>query len=199
MQNFKQYLSEGAKGLTIFDIDDTMFKTKAKVQVKKNGKVIKVLPPKAFNTYTLGKGEEYDFGQFKSAEIFNKTAMPIGRMISKFKAILKNAVKKGSDVIIVTARADMDDKELFLSTFRSHGIDIDKAHIHRAGNLGGTSSSAKQQVFKKFLDTGNYKRIRLFDDDVSNLKALLNLQPDYNDVDFEAWKADDKGKIKRVK
>ena len=176
-----------------------MFKTKAKVQVKKNGKVIKVLPPKAFNTYTLGKGEEYDFGQFKSAEIFNKTAMPIGRMISKFKAILKNAVKKGSDVIIVTARADMDDKELFLSTFRSHGIDIDKAHIHRAGNLGGTSSSAKQQVFKKFLDTGNYKRIRLFDDDVSNLKALLNLQPDYNDVDFEAWKADDKGKIKRVK
>ena len=86
-----------------------------------------------------------------------------------------------------------------MKVFRSHGIDIDKAHIHRAGNLGGTSSSAKQQVFKKFLDTGNYKRIRLFDDDVSNLKALLNLQPDYNDVDFEAWKADDKGKIKRVK
>jgi len=199
MQKFKQYISEGTKGLTIFDIDDTMFKTKARVQVKKDGKVIKVLPPKQFNTYTLGKGETYDFGQFKSADLFNKTALPIGRMIQKFKAILKNAVKKGSDVVIVTARADMDDKELFLNTFRSHGIDIDKAHIHRAGNLGGSSASAKEQIFKKFLDTGDYKRIRLFDDDVSNLKALLNLQSDYNDIDFEAWKADDKGKIKRIK
>ena len=199
MQKFKTYLSEGNKGLTIFDIDDTMFKTKARVQVIKNGKVIKILPPKAFNTYKLGNGESYDFGQFKSAELFKKTAMPIGKMISKFKAVLKNAVKRGSDVIIVTARSDMDDKELFLSTFKAHGIDIDKTHIHRAGNLGGSSASAKQQIFRKFLDTGDYKRIRLFDDDVSNLKALLNLQSDYNDVDFEAWKADDNGRIKKVK
>ena len=84
MQKFKQYISEGTKGLTIFDIDDTMFKTKARVQVKKDGKVIKVLSPKQFNTYTLGKGETYDFGQFKSADLFNKTALPIGRMIQKF-------------------------------------------------------------------------------------------------------------------
>ena len=42
MQSFKQYISEGTKGLTIFDIDDTMFKTKAKVEVKKDGKVVKV-------------------------------------------------------------------------------------------------------------------------------------------------------------
>ena len=75
MQQFKQYISENNKGLTIFDIDDTMFKTKARVQVIKNGKVIKILPPKAFNTYTLGKGESYDFGQFKSADLFNKTCL----------------------------------------------------------------------------------------------------------------------------
>ena len=53
MQSFKQYISEGTKGLTIFDIDDTMFKTKAKVEVKKNGKVVKVLSPKQFNTCLL--------------------------------------------------------------------------------------------------------------------------------------------------
>jgi hypothetical protein len=198
MQNFKQYISEGTKGLTIFDIDDTMFKTKAKVEVKKDGKVVKVLSPKQFNTYKLGRGEDYDFGQFKSAKLFKQTAVPIGKMIQKFKAILKNAVKKGSDVVLVTARADMDDKELFLSTFRSHGINIDQSHIYRAGNIGGSSAAAKQKVFKKFLDTGDYKRVRLFDDDDSNLKALLSLKPDYNDIDFEAWKANDKGRIKKV-
>ena len=198
MNSFKEYLTEAKnKGLTIFDIDDTMFKTKAKVKVMPSGKL---LTPQQFNTYKLGKGEEFDFGEFKSAKIFQQTAVPIGRMISKFKAILKNAVKSGSKVIIVTARADMDDKKLFLDTFRSHGIDIDKAHIYRAGNLGlkGTAD-AKAMIFKQFLDTNEYGRIRLFDDDMSNLKALLSLKDDYNDIEFEAWLADDKGRIKRVK
>ena len=198
MDNFRTFITEaGNKGLTIFDIDDTMFKTKAKVKVMPSGKL---LTPQQFNTYKLGKGEEFDFGEFKSAKIFQQTAVPIGRMISKFKAILKNAVKSGSKVIIVTARGDMDDKKLFLDTFRSHGIDIDKAHIYRAGNLGlkGTAD-AKAMIFKQFLDTNEYGRIRLFDDDMSNLKALLSLKDDYNDIEFEAWLADDKGRIKRVK
>jgi|TARA_X000001036_G_scaffold418456_1_gene437325 hypothetical protein len=198
MENFRAYISEAKnKGLTIFDIDDTMFKTKARVKVMPSGKT---LTPQQFNTYKLGKGEEFDFGEFKSAKLFQQTAVPIGKMIAKFKAILKNAVKSGSKVIIVTARADMDDKKLFLDTFRSHGIDIDKSHIIRAGNLGMKSSAeAKAQVFKQFLDTNEYSRIRLFDDDKSNLKALLSLKDDYNDIEFEAWLANDKGQIKKVR
>lgn len=198
MENFRAYISEAKnKGLTIFDIDDTMFKTKARVKVMPSGKT---LTPQQFNTYKLGKGVEFDFGEFKSAKLFQQTAVPIGKMIAKFKAILKNAVKSGSKVIIVTARADMDDKKLFLDTFRSHGIDIDKSHIIRAGNLGMKSSAeAKAQVFKQFLDTNEYSRIRLFDDDKSNLKALLSLKDDYNDIEFEAWLANDKGQIKKVR
>lgn len=198
MENFRAYISEAKnKGLTIFDIDDTMFKTKARVKVMPSGKT---LTPQQFNTYKLGKGEEFDFGEFKSAKLFQQTAVPIGKMIAKFKAILKNAVKSGSKVIIVTARSDMDDKKLFLDTFRSHGIDIDKSHIIRAGNLGMKSSAeAKAQVFKQFLDTNEYSRIRLFDDDKSNLKALLSLKDDYNDIEFEAWLANDKGQIKKVR
>lgn len=198
MENFRAYISEAKnKGLTIFDIDDTMFKTKARVKVMPSGKT---LTPQQFNTYKLGKGEEFDFGEFKSAKLFQQTAVPIGKMIAKFKAILKNAVRSGSKVIIVTARADMDDKKLFLDTFRSHGIDIDKSHIIRAGNLGMKSSAeAKAQVFKQFLDTNEYSRIRLFDDDKSNLKALLSLKDDYNDIEFEAWLANDKGQIKKVR
>ena len=84
MQRFKQYIIEQrGKGLTIFDIDDTMFKSKAKVEVVRNNKVVKILPPKAFNTYKLAKGETFDFGQFKSAKLFAQTAIPIGKMINK--------------------------------------------------------------------------------------------------------------------
>ena len=51
MKNFKTYLEEAAgKGLTIFDIDETMFITKAKVHIVKNGKIIKKLDNQEFNT-----------------------------------------------------------------------------------------------------------------------------------------------------
>ena len=61
MQEFTKYLAEGNKGLTIFDIDDTMFKTKARVLVKNTkGGTPKPLTPQQFNSYKLSKGEYYD-------------------------------------------------------------------------------------------------------------------------------------------
>ena len=138
MEKFLTYLEEASGiGLTMFDVDETMFKTKAKVKViNKNGKVIKKLDNQQFNLYKKKAGEEFDFGEFKNAEVFNRTSTPIARMINKVKVILKNATKKGSKVIIVTARPNFDDKELFLDTFRNQGIDIDKIYVERAGNLG---------------------------------------------------------------
>lgn len=201
MKNFKTYLEEqSGKGLTIFDIDETMFITKAKVKVVKDGKVIKKLDNQQFNTYKKKAGEEYDFGEFKNAEVFNRTSTPIARMINKVKAILKNATRKGSKVIIVTARPNFDNKKLFLDTFRKQGIDIDKIYVERAGNLGsGPAAENKKIIFKKYLNQNIYKRIRLFDDAMSNLKIFLSLQKDYPDVSFEAFLAKENGSVSRVR
>ena len=201
MKNFKTFLSEAeGKGLTIFDIDETMFITKAKVKVVKNGKVIKKLDNQEFNTYKKKRGEEYDFGEFKDAKVFNRTSTPIARMINKVKAILKNATRKGSRVIIVTARPNFDNKKIFLDTFRKQGIDIDKIYVERAGNLGGgPAADNKKVIFKKYLNQKIYKRIRLFDDAMSNLKMFLSLQKDYPDVSFEAFLAKENGSVSRVK
>lgn len=202
MKNFLKYLEEATgKGLTMFDVDETMFITKAKVKVvNKNGKVIKKLDNQQFNLYKKKTGEEYDFGEFKNAEVFNRTSTPIARMINKVKVILKNAVRKGSKVIIVTARPNFDDKELFLDTFRNQGIDIDKIYVERAGNLGsGPAADNKKVIFRKYLDQKIYKRIRLFDDAKSNLKAFLSLQKDYPEVSFEAFLAKPNGSVSRVR
>ena len=98
MKKFNEFLTERAgKGLTIFDIDDTLFVSKARVIVKNtNTGKTKALTPQEFNTYKLRRNEEYDYGEFKSAKIFYQTATPIGRMIEKAKAIIRNATKKGS-------------------------------------------------------------------------------------------------------
>ena len=151
MKNFKTFLLEAeGKGLTMFDVDETMFITKAKVKVVKDGKVVKKLDNQEFNTYKKKRGEEFDFGEFKDAKVFNRTSTPIARMINKVKAILKNAVRKGSKVIIVTARPNFDNKKLFLDTFRKQGIDIDKIYVERAGNLGGGPAAGnKKIIFKK--------------------------------------------------
>tara|TARA_B000000557_G_C20778655_1_gene445442 strand:+ start:245 stop:880 length:636 start_codon:yes stop_codon:yes gene_type:complete len=211
MDRFKQFQKDwddfrklpeakSGKGLTIFDIDETMFKTKALVLVVKDGKTVKKLNNQEFNKYKLKAGEKFDFGQFTNAKIFNQTSTPIARMINKVKAILKNATKAGSKVIIVTARPDFDDRELFLDTFRNQGIDIDKIYVERAGNLGsGPAAENKKVIFRKYLDKGIFKRIRLFDDAKSNLKAFLSLQNDYPDVSFMAFHAKPSGSVSRMR
>ena len=201
MKKFNEFLAERAgKGLTIFDIDDTMFVSKARVLVKnKNTGQVKALTPMEFNSYKLRKNEEYDFGEFRSAKIFYQTATPIARMVQKAKAIISNATKKGSKVIIVTARADMDDKKLFIKTFEAHGIPMKNVYVERAGNMSGKNSAAnKAIIFRKYLQTGEYARIRLFDDHKDNLKALLDLKKEFPSIEMFAYLADLKGSVKRI-
>lgn len=199
MLNFRKFISEQSdRGLTIFDIDETLFHTKALVQVKKDGKVVRELSNQEYNTYKLKSGESYDYGQFGNAELFRKTSTPIGKMVGKMKAILKRAVKKGSRVIVVTARADFDNKDIFLDTFRAHGIDIDSAYVERAGNLNlGSPAKNKRFVFHKYLKSGDYKRIRLFDDSRQNLNSFMSLAKQYPDISFEAWFVNSDGSTRK--
>jgi len=201
MKKFRDFLAEKAgKGLTIFDIDDTMFVSKARVIVKnKNTGQTKALTPMEFNSYKLRKNEEYDYGEFRSAKIFYQTATPIARMVAKAKAIISNATKRGSKVIVVTARSDMDDKNLFIKTFESHGIPMKNVYIERAGNMSGSSAENKKVIFRKYLKTGEYARIRLFDDHKENLQALLDLKREFPEVEMFAYLADLKGSVKRIK
>lgn len=197
-KRFKEFIGTGT--LTIFDIDETLFHTKAKVAVVKDGKVVRMLDNQEFNTYKRKPGEEYDFREFKSAEVFRRTSTPISKMINKAKAIVKAKSNPHSKAIIVTARADFDDKDMFLQTFRDHGLPIDSMHVERSGNLGMDSpAEAKKVVFRKYLNTKNYIKTRLYDDAMSNLKAFLELQAEYPDVVFEAWYVNHDGSVKRIR
>jgi anion-transporting ArsA/GET3 family ATPase len=201
MLSFSSFITEQTrgKGLTIFDIDETLFQTKALVKVMKDGKVVRSLDNQEFNTYKLKDGESYDFGEFRSAEVFQNTSIPIMKMIEKARAIIKNATASGSRVIIVTARADFDDKKKFLDTFRRYGIDIDKVYVERSGNLNlGSSAKNKRFIFHKYLRSGKYERVRFFDDAMSNLIMFKALQKRYPDVTFEAYHVKHDGSIKKV-
>ena len=51
MKSFKTFLEEAAGvGLTVFDIDETLFHTRAKIKVVKDGKTVKLLTNREFNS-----------------------------------------------------------------------------------------------------------------------------------------------------
>jgi hypothetical protein len=122
-------------------------------------------------------------------------------MVAKAKAIFANSKKNPhSRVIICTARADFDNKDIFLQTFRDHGLPIDNIHVERAGNLQiDSSAEAKKIIFRKYINTKNYVKLRLFDDAPSNLQAFLSLAKEYPNIKFEAYFVNPDGSIKTVR
>lgn len=186
--------------LTVFDIDETLFHTAAKILVIKDGEVVKELDNRQFNTYVLQDGESFDFSQFTNAQFFHDTSVPIDTMWKRAKSTLDGIGRRpGSKVIIVTARSDFDDKEMFLNTFRKHGLDIDKIHVHRAGNLNMPSAAAKKKIIGQYLATGQFDMVRLFDDAESNLRSFLSLKDEFPEITFKAYMVLDDGSIREYR
>ena len=190
MQKFSAFKSDQLGNLSVWDIDETLFVTKAKVHVIKDGKRVKSLSNKEYNTYRLKKGESYDFTEFKDAKLFNRTSVPIQRAIDKAaKTLRAYSNMPNSKVIVLTARSDFDDPHTFLDTFEKYGLNMKQVHVHRAGNLGLPAAQAKRIFIKQYLDTGRFKSVSLFDDDTRNLDVFLSLKKEFPNVKFVAYLA----------
>lgn len=206
MKTFLSYLAEArqrehAGSLHVFDIDDTLFHTHAQIHVKnKTGETVKKLSNAEFNDHKLEPGQHYDFHEFRDADKFHRTSTPITKMLNKVKAIHKNVMNTpNSRVIMNTARADFDDKDKFLDTFRHHGVPIDQIHVHRAGNEPGDDQPAlkKNAVLRRYLDKHPYGSVHLYDDSRTNLHHFLKLKDEYPNTKFHAWHAQPTGQLKK--
>jgi pyrimidine deaminase RibD-like protein/FMN phosphatase YigB (HAD superfamily) len=177
--------------LVIFDIDDTLVHTQTKVHVVSNGQVTKSLNSHDFTHYKLQPGEEFDFGDFRDAREFFTNAKPIIPMIDQ----LKHDIATGNKVVMVTARADFNDRELFLDTFRKYGIDMSKVHVYRAGNFVGKASTEEKKkiIIRNLLDKDTYSKAIMYDDAIPNLEAFVSLKEEYPDTKFYAWHVSLKG------
>ena len=188
------------KSITFFDIDDTLFSTKARVYVVKNNKVIKKLTNQEYNTYKLQDNEEFNYNEFEDSDLFVNTSEPIMPVIKKLVSMFKNIRATGSDMYLLTARRDFDNKEKFLKFLNDFGIEAGnikdkKIHVIRAGNRPCKGpADKKKDVVKEFLSTGKYYKIRLYDDDKSNLEAVKRLYDDFPDIIFEMFLIND-GKV----
>ena len=181
----------GSGKLVIFDIDDTLVNTDTRVNVVQDGKIIKQLNSHDFTHYKLGPGETFDFGAFKDAREFFTKARPIPGMIRQ----LKQDIATGNRVIMLTARSDFNDRDVFLDTFRRFGIDMDRVHVYRAGNLAikAATEEKKKIILKHLLGKEHFDKLIMYDDSVPNLNAFLSLKQDYPYSRFYAWHVDPNG------
>ena len=186
--------------LNVWDIDDTLGKTDARVSVMKNGKVVKVLDPGQFNHYDLKPGESFDFSQFRSGKIFRDTFKPINNVLDRAKQIVMNQ-SENSHSIILTARADFEDHEEFLQTWRDHGFPIDRVYVERSGNLSKLNPSSKAHInkgviLKRYMKSGKFDRIRMWDDHEDNIKMLYKLGKQFSNIEVIGYIVSD-GKVSR--
>ena len=169
-------LPDSVNTLSVWDIDDTLFISKdTHVYVTKNGKIVKKLTTEQFNGYKLGAGEKFDFFEFRDSNIFFNTAKPLSANLRQAKTALQS---KNTMVLILTARADFNDKNKFLRKFESYGLDMSRPNIHvaRSGNLGMSTAEGKKAVLESVFGTKKFKFASMYDDDSNNLDAFLSLR-----------------------
>jgi len=187
---FTRYLNERKgdymAGITFVDIDETLARTHAKILVKdkETGEVIHELDNQQFNAYKLKDGEEFDFQQFRNAELFRKTSIPINKTVARIRRMIRmiKENQRRSKIIFLTARADFDDKQEFLQWFRDQGIDIDfksNVYVERSGNMKtGTTEERKKRIVMGYLKEGIYRRVRIIDDYIPNVKKIVDIADD---------------------
>ena len=177
--------------LTIWDIDDTLMHTTARVFVVEPSGRRRHLSASEFNSYELRPGEKYDFAEFTDSKLFYDTSKPIEKIWRTAQNTLANIGKRpGSRMIIVTARAEFDNTSLFLKTFEKHGMDMSKVKVY---TVAGASN--KKPLIKRLLQKGQFTEARIFDDHPDNLRDFLSLHLDFPDIKFKAFPVGHNGTV----
>lgn len=191
LKTYETFVTEKSRpfsetAITIFDLDDTLVITSAKIRVCNivTGDCHE-LTPEEFNEYERHPDHQLDFDDFKSIEV-----MKAGQLIHYYLKILADAYKMKRAVGIVTAR---DDREMIYKWMKEHvGFHIAKDLIYAVNDpvhgFSGSVAEKKQQAFREIIERG-WNRIQFFDDDDANLKLVNDLKSEYPEVELSIYKA----------
>lgn len=168
--------------LFFFDIDETLFKTFAKIKVLKDNQEVAKLSNQEFNSYSLKEGESFSFEEFKSTEIFKKSEA-IQKMIDR---LIEYHNYPDSKTFLLTARADFEDKEGLIEYLKSFGIeaghrDNSETHIIRCGDIAVSEKKPielvkMEKVKEEILRVNsNQVEVYLFDDYIKNVEKLNDI------------------------
>lgn len=153
--------------LIVFDLDDTLVKTEARVKVldKKTKKFVRDLTPDEFSKYKEKKKHVLNFDDFDSPSILRQ-----GKIIREIFEILEKSYHKKIPVAIVTARSS---SEIVRDFFLENGLDIHPDLVIAVNDpqfgYKGTIAERKKEAIHDLIDFG-FKDLTFFDDNEDNIR-----------------------------
>ena len=175
LKGFKEFVNESYSGdsINIFDLDDCLVITSAKIRVfDPTSHKEYALTPAEYNSYVHDPSHRIDFSDFD-----NKDILLNGRIIQWVVDILIKTMKKSKAVGIITARGE---KSVVLEFLKKHDLRINPAFVFAVGERPGQKSEGsiaerKQVAFKELINMG-FKKFKFFDDNISNLEYAKALE-----------------------
>jgi hypothetical protein len=189
--------------LSVWDIDDTLYhvdeKHKLKIIVKHpiTKKVLKELTTADFANVNKISEElmskhkifnlTFDYSMFTDSSFFYNYAKPIQR---NFPTAINEFKSHNNFFMVLTARSNMDIKELFLQRFEDDGLNLiseySKSHLVRKGS---TDYVDKGKVLNDILKTvtsnnKNLTDVRFWDDNSGERKSVETISKQFPQITF---------------
>jgi len=163
--------------LFIFDLDDTLIVSDAKIKVldKITGNVIKELTPSEYNYFVAKKNQMLNFDDFNKYGILKKA------ILTKYMKLLRKEYDKGTHICILTAR---ENSAMIRKFFLYHNIDLNPKLIIAVGDpkwelKGKNTAEKKKEAIERLVKHG-YSDITFFDDNKENLNFAKSLENKLN-------------------
>jgi len=152
----------------IFDFDETLVRTDARIHVYKNGVHVREMDSRQFNTYKEVPGETLDFSDFENGELILASKKYKGWAVLKKVSDAIKAQRSSSEIYILTARHEIV-KPFIYEFLKQHGIEIDINNVITIGDGAGKIdiSAEKEKKLKKLSRL--YDIMYFFDDDPRNI------------------------------
>jgi len=172
--------------ILVFDLDDTIVVTPAKIQVKDKvtGETFSITPEE-FNTFQKKPHQILSFEEFKSLEI-----MKAGKLINYYFKILQEAYRRKIAVGIVTARDNQRMIYKWLKNYLKTPIDSDLifAVNDPVHGFKGDIAERKKEAFREIINQG-FNDLQFYDDDDNNLRLVKELEKEYDGIKISTIKA----------
>lgn len=171
------------KTITIFDLDDTLVFTEAKIRVidSLTGKECRALTPAQFNVFEKDSTSVLNFDDFEDSAILRK-----GRMNRPIFSILQKLYAEGKEISIITARSS---KKIVYDFFLSRGVKLKMSMIFAVNDprsiFMGHVYERKKQAVEKLIEKG-FNDITFYDDYIHNLTSVKELENENSGVFVEA-------------
>lgn len=146
------------KVLYIFDFDDTLIKSDAKVLIQHHDGDISKISSAEYSSYVEKKGDIFDFSDFE-------TYPPNPRLIDYTFSILKHLLEKSKDnIYIITSRSESEPVKKCISDFGIYGIPVFA--------VNSSDPTVKANLVLKITEGGNYTKVHVFEDNIQNINAI---------------------------